>query len=288
MNSPLLHTKTAQALESFQKAPSHAVVLIGKTGAGKQTVATQLAAQLLQTEIERLDNHAYFLLAGDTEGTISIDTILDIQHFLSRKTAVTSSSVNRVVLIANAERLTREAQNAFLKTLEEPPAGAVLILTVSDKERLLPTIMSRLSTTIEVITPETAELRAYFAATHASADIDRALLMSGGLPGLMTAILCDNQNHPLVKAADIARSILRLDTFGRLALIDTISKQRQTCLDVCFILQQMAELSLTTGSKAASTYVQWRSILDAAYDAEQSLLSQAQTKLVLSRLMLSL
>ena len=288
MPEPLVHPKTEQALESFVKAPSHAVVIVGKAGAGKQTLAMRLAAQVIGVEDDALSNHPYFMLTGDTDGSISIETIRDIQHFLSRKITTTSATaINRAVVVANAERLTLEAQNAFLKTLEEPAAGTILILTVSDTSRLLPTIMSRLRS-IELVTPETTVLRDYFSSTHSAADIERALLMSGGLPGLMSAILTDSKDHPLVQAADIARSILRLDTFGRLALVDSLSKQRQTCLDVCYILQQMAEVSLATQSKASSVYEQWRTILQAAFDAQQALLAQAQAKLVLCRLMLSM
>ena len=49
----------------------------------------------------------------------------------------------RVAVITAADRMTEDAQAAFLKTLEEPPPGTVLVLTASDEERLLPTIRSR-------------------------------------------------------------------------------------------------------------------------------------------------
>jgi hypothetical protein len=49
----------------------------------------------------------------------------------------------RVAIITAADRMTEDAQSAFLKTLEEPPIGAILILTAADEERLLPTIRSR-------------------------------------------------------------------------------------------------------------------------------------------------
>lgn len=49
----------------------------------------------------------------------------------------------RVVIIPDAERLRSEAANAFLKTLEEPPGQALLLLTTSARDRLLPTIVSR-------------------------------------------------------------------------------------------------------------------------------------------------
>jgi DNA polymerase III subunit delta' len=227
------------------------------------------------------------LLHGDSDGSISIDTVRDVQHFLSRKAASTAIT-NRIALIVHAERLTPEAQNAFLKTLEEPPAGSVLILTADDKQSLLPTILSRVQS-LEVITPDEASLREHFeSAGHSQTAIDRSLLMSGGLPGLMTAILSGEKDHPLVTAADRARNILRLDTFGRLAVVDGLSKQREQCLDMLFILQQMATLSLRSPSKSPNVYKQWQTVLKQAYETELVLRAGAQPKLALTNLMLSL
>jgi DNA polymerase III subunit delta' len=284
---PLLHPKTETQLQLLVSSPTHAIAVVGKAGAGKQMVATYLAAQLLNVTVDSLTNHAYFQLLGEGDGAISIDTVRSVQHFLSRKTT-SAGAINRVATIVNAERLTPEAQNAFLKTLEEPPAGAVLLLTVSDKQMLLPTILSRVQT-IELVPPDVSALRLHYNSLgHELAAIDKAVLMSGGLPGLMAAILSDEHDHPLVKAADLTRTILRLDTFGRLALIDSIAKQRQQCMDVCFILQQMSELMLGGNNKSAGAYKQWRTVLTQAYEAEQALLTGAQPKLALTNLMLSL
>lgn len=67
-----------------------------------------------------------------------------IRHFLIEPAATTPSrGRRRVFVIRDAERMNEEAQNALLKTLEEPPGSACLILVTSSAERLLPTIRSR-------------------------------------------------------------------------------------------------------------------------------------------------
>jgi DNA polymerase III subunit delta' len=75
---------------------------------------------------------------------------------------VTSSSRGRgkVLLIHPAEAMNVAAANALLKTLEEPPPGARLLLTVSDPERLLPTVRSRCQV-LRVRPPTTDEARAW-------------------------------------------------------------------------------------------------------------------------------
>src|SRR5581483_6166132 len=58
------------------------------------------------------------------------------------------SGKTKAVVIFNAQNITIDAQNAFLKTLEEPPLSTVIILIASHKDLLLPTILSR-STILE-------------------------------------------------------------------------------------------------------------------------------------------
>lgn len=71
---------------------------------------------------------------------ISIAQIRDLIKTLFLRPIVAPT---RVVVIPQAELLTVEAQNAFLKTLEEPPSQAVIILCCRDPGMLLPTIVSR-------------------------------------------------------------------------------------------------------------------------------------------------
>ena len=69
-----------------------------------------------------------------------IDEVRAIQHFLSRKP---TQSDHNTVVIHQAHLLTLPAQHALLKTLEEPPPGALIYLITSQPDSLLPTILSR-------------------------------------------------------------------------------------------------------------------------------------------------
>ena len=71
---------------------------------------------------------------------ISIDQVREINRHLAFSPA---HGRYRVVIIDPAEKMTHEAANAFLKTLEEPPAHNIIILNVRDPRELLPTIVSR-------------------------------------------------------------------------------------------------------------------------------------------------
>jgi len=76
----------------------------------------------------------------DEEGSLGIDAIRDVQKFLSLKPYKESV---KVVHVLEAGRLTPPAQQAFLKTLEEPPDNSLLILSLVNESLLLPTIISR-------------------------------------------------------------------------------------------------------------------------------------------------
>lgn len=72
--------------------------------------------------------------------TIGIDIIKEISLFISRKLG---KKERRIVVIAEPKKFTIEAQNAFLKTLEERSEKALIIFTVNNQNSLLETILSR-------------------------------------------------------------------------------------------------------------------------------------------------
>lgn len=71
---------------------------------------------------------------------VTIGQIRDLKAHIYQKPL---KSKCKFIVIENAHQLTIEAQNALLKTLEEPPSHAVLVLETKNKEMLLPTILSR-------------------------------------------------------------------------------------------------------------------------------------------------
>ena len=136
-----------------EKIP-HAYLFVGVPGIGKTTAAIALA-QILNCENPdngegcgrcrscRQIKSGNFpeLVFIEAEGRyIKIEQIRDLDHVLGFKPLV---GKYRVSVIRQAETMTEEAANACLKTLEEPPPGNMLVLTVTDPRDLLPTIVSR-------------------------------------------------------------------------------------------------------------------------------------------------
>ena len=134
---------------------SHAYIINGERNAGKEFIA-RLFAMTLQCEkggsepcgechsckqaVSRNQPDIIYV-AHEKPNTIGVE---DIRGQINGDIGIKPYSSPRKVYIMNeAEKMTPQAQNALLKTLEEPPAYAVILLLTSNVEALLPTIISR-------------------------------------------------------------------------------------------------------------------------------------------------
>jgi DNA polymerase III delta prime subunit len=285
----VLHRHTKDHVAQFTKQPVHAVMLVGSNGIGKTHLAEAMLADILAIEPTALASYAYYNHVVPEKGTISIDSVRELQHFLQLKT-IGTKPLRRAVIMEHADGLTIEAQNAFLKLLEEPPADTILMMTVDNQRALLPTILSRVQS-IPVYAPEEQELKAHFAAEGKDqAAITQAYFLSGGLPGLMTALLSDDDTHPLINGVAAAKEVLQKQMFERLALVEGFSKQKE---EVVYMLQALQHIARTGLSQGAAQSVpakvkQWHHILKLTTAALDALDQNANTKLVLSNLMLHL
>lgn len=292
MAALILHPSTKLELDQFIRRPSHAAVIIGSEGMGKMAVARSLAqATLLLSDEDELERYPYFRIISPDGQSISIESIRDLLSYTKLKIANQQEGIKRVVIIDEAQSMTTEAQNALLKLLEEPPEGTLFLLNTSNLHGLLPTIRSR-TQQLQLKQPNRQILENHFTTLGFSADqVRSAYLMSGGLPGLLHALLHNQNEHPLKQAVEQARIILRATTFERLTMVDSLAKQKNECMRVLFVLQQMAHAAITQAAekKASSqTVKQWHRVLSAAYDAQSALLENTQSKLVLCNLMLQL
>jgi len=133
---------------------AHAYLLQGPKGVGKTRFAQTLANAMLceQSTLEACGNckscrliksssHPdYRQLASESGKAIGIDSIRDISSFFS---LTSQYGRHQISVVRDADRMTTAAANALLKTLEEPPAGALLLL-ISEQTSLLPiTVRSR-------------------------------------------------------------------------------------------------------------------------------------------------
>ena len=146
--------------EHFQKAieahkVSHAYILAGEAGMGRKSLAHAFALTLLCEKGKSepcMECHACKqVLSGnhpdlvhvthEKPGSIGVD---DIREQINDTIMIRPySSYYKIYIVDEAEKMTVQAQNALLKTIEEPPSYAVIILLTTNLESFLPTILSR-------------------------------------------------------------------------------------------------------------------------------------------------
>ena len=122
------------------KIPS-AILFCGPKGVGKTTCA-RIYAREINKEFIRLENYdyAFNIFELDAASNRKID---DIRDLLEKVKIPPQLGKYKVYIIDEVHMLTKEAENAFLKTLEEPPSHIVFILATTEKNKILPTILSR-------------------------------------------------------------------------------------------------------------------------------------------------
>ena len=134
------------------KRASHSYLFVGTEGIGKKQIAKEFAKALLCLEENKYcekcksciefddNNNPDFILIEPEENSIKIDQIREIQRKVVEKPII---SKQKVYIIDNSDKMTTEAQNGLLKTLEEPPEYITIILIGSNENSFLSTIKSR-------------------------------------------------------------------------------------------------------------------------------------------------
>ena len=122
-----------------------AYLIAGPAGSGKEQLVSRLVSLVNQIPCtDKLDgmlsDNLRLLRPESKSRRILVEQVRDLEGMLYQKAA---RGITKVGIVADADRLQEAAQNAFLKTLEEPPEGSLLILTTGFPEQLLDTVLSR-------------------------------------------------------------------------------------------------------------------------------------------------
>ena len=134
-------TNTLKNSISENKIPS-AILFCGPRGVGKTSCARIYAKEINKSSIENDENHDYSFNIFEIDAASNNKTD-DIRDLIEKVRIPPQIGRYKVYIIDEVHMLSKQAENAFLKTLEEPPTHIVFILATTEKNKILPTILSR-------------------------------------------------------------------------------------------------------------------------------------------------
>ncbi|MCI9070746.1 DNA polymerase III subunit delta' [Clostridium sp.] len=159
---------------------SHAHLIAGEDGIGKSKLANILAKLILNGDLNR--EYVDIINYKSNKSSFGVD---DIRNIIDEVYKKPFEGDKKVIIIYEGNKLTIQAQNALLKTIEEPPAGIHIIILCESLELILDTIKSRCE--IYKLTPLTKEeLYDYIIMkefNYNENEIKAAIAFSEGIPG---------------------------------------------------------------------------------------------------------
>ncbi|MBD7912669.1 MULTISPECIES: DNA polymerase III subunit delta' [Clostridium] len=172
---------------------SHAHLIVGPDGIGKSLIAKKFALKILGKNDDY--NYVDIINYKSDKASFGVDEVRKIIEEVSKKPY---EGDKKVIIVHQGNKLTVQAQNAMLKTIEEPPKGVYIVLLSESLELLLDTIKSRCQ--IYKLTPLDKDYMIRYIKSIGENDEDKvltAIAYGEGIPGRAEKILKDNELEKL-------------------------------------------------------------------------------------------
>ncbi len=253
---------------------SHSYLFIGTEGIGKKLIAEEFAKMLLA--VKDTENSPDFSIIEPDGNSIKIEQIREFQKKVSEKPIISNK---KVYIINDSDKMTVEAQNCLLKTLEEPPEFVTIILIGSNENSFLSTIKSRcMILHFEKISDE--QIQKYLQDNHQT-EINSKIMLKACQGSIGKALEIKDKQELYQNTEQVVNSLERKDKIDILNMSDFIYKSKDDKLE---ILNYMNVLFINL-AKINSKYADCIAIVE---ETKRRLQSNANYDMCIDNLLLSL
>ena len=253
---------------------SHSYLFIGTEGIGKKLIAEEFAKMLLA--VKDTENSPDFSIIEPDGNSIKIEQIREFQKKVSEKPIISNK---KVYIINDSDKMTVEAQNCLLKTLEEPPEFVTIILIGSNENSFLSTIKSRcMILHFEKISDE--QIQKYLQDNYQT-EINSKIMLEACQGSIGKALEIKDKQELYQNTEQVVNSLERKDKIDILNMSDFIYKSKDDKLE---ILNYMNVLFINL-AKINSKYADCIAIVE---ETKRRLQSNANYDMCIDNLLLSL
>jgi DNA polymerase-3 subunit delta' len=253
-----------------------ALLLTGEGGVGLSTIGRYIA---------KLHNVTPMIILPERDEKIDIDkgviSVDSMRHLFNETRTIATSE--RIIIIDYAERMTHQAQNAFLKLLEEPGKGTSFILISNSASKLLPTILSRVEILeIRPITTEQSEQLLDSLKVTDRVKRSQLLFMAVGKPAELTCLASDEAyfEKRSITVRD-ARELLRGSLYQKLLIAQCYKDDRVSTLTLLQDVASILKRSITDNPQTDTI-----SHIDTVLNAYQQIEANGNIRLCLTRMVI--
>ena len=276
MIRPIINPTSQIKLLAVTKHLPQSLLLTGEPGVGLSTISLYIAELvgvnpviILPEKDEKIDIE---------KGIISVDIMRRLYNDTRTKT-----TGDRVIIIDYAERMTHQAQNAFLKLLEEPGVGVHFIIVAQSVNKLLPTILSRVEVLDikNILTRQSEQLLDILNVTDTTKR-SQLIFMADGRPAELTRLSQNNEyfDKRSTTVRD-ARELLRGSIYQKLLIAHKYKDDRANAL---VLLTDMSNILKRT--IIANPQVDNLNKIDDILNAYQQIEANGNIRLCLARMII--
>lgn len=231
---------------------SHSYIFWGIEGIGKKAIAKEFAKKILCLETKEnctckscieiaSNNNPDFQMIEPNDGKVKIEQIREMQRKIAEKPIISN---RKVYIIDDSDTMTTEAQNCLLKTLEEPPEYATIILICTNEDNLLSTIKSR-CTRMHFESIDTEQIRKYIKQNFPEQNISENIInLSQGSIGKIIKL---NENKNIYE--NLENILLSMQNKDLVEIIQMSEEIYKTKEEISSILDYMNVILLKLGKQ---------------------------------------